>query len=84
MLKYMYDKNPRLMRICIIIFIIIFIWGALLVTDAIQKEVRAAKTTEPVEVKADTEEFRAYDVDGLTDEQIEEWIKEERRKRGIE
>lgn len=83
MLKYMYHKNPRLTKIMIILMTLILVYGILLFVDAIQQEQRKKNMSQSLDIKTSTEEFRAYDVNGMTDEQIEQWLIQEREKRGI-
>lgn len=84
MLKYMYNKNPKLVRSVAILMAVILAYGVFLIVDSIQREQREKGKIDGPTIKTSTEEFRAYDVDGLTDEQIEQWLIQEREKRGID
>lgn len=81
MLKYMCKKNPKLMTSFFILVGVILVWGFLLVQDAIQKEMAAHRSTESVEIVGDTGEIKSYNVDGMTDEQIEQLLEIERNRK---
>lgn len=84
MLKYMYQKNKHLIRITCIIVLAVFVYGTLLIVDAIQKAERESRTGEAVIIQENTGDIPAYNVDGLTDEQIMEFLEMERDKRRSE
>lgn len=80
MFKYMWNKNKALMKIAIILIIGILIMGVLLIVDSIQKANRSSSIVGDTLIENDGQ-INAYDVDGLTDEQIEEWLERERNER---
>jgi hypothetical protein len=73
MFKYMWNKNKALMKIAIILIIGILIMGVLLIVDSIQKANRSSSIVGDTLIENDGQ-INAYDVDGLTDEQIEELL----------
>lgn len=80
MLKYMWNKNKALMKIAIILIMSVLIMGILLIVDSIQKANRSSNLVGDTLIENDGQ-INAYDVDGLTDEQIEEWLERERNER---
>lgn len=80
MFKYMWNKNKALMKIAIILIIGVLIMGVLLIVDSIQKANRSSNLVGDTLIENDGQ-INAYDVDGLTDEQIEEWLERERNER---
>lgn len=80
MFKYMWNKNKALMKIAIILILFVLIMGVLLIVDSIQKAHRDSNLVGDTLIENDGQ-INAYDVDGLTDEQIEEWLERERNER---
>ena len=82
-MKYKYKYGQKtLIRIFCAVVIVVFVWGTLLIVDAIQKEKRAStKDSEAAYVPGNTEQFRAYDVEGLSDEEIERLLELERNNK---
>ena len=80
MFKYMWNKNKALMKIAIVLIMGVLIMGVLLIVDSIQKANRSSNLVGDTLIENDGQ-INAYDVDGLTDEQIEEWLKRERNER---
>lgn len=80
MFKYMWNKNKALMKIAIILILFVLIMGVLLIVDSIQKAQRDSNLVGDTLIENDGQ-INAYDVDGLTDEQIEEWLERERNER---
>lgn len=80
MFKYMWNKNKALMKIVIILIMGVLVMGVLLVVDSIQKANRSSNLVGDTLIENDGQ-INAYDVDGLTDEQIEEWLERERNER---
>lgn len=74
MLKYMYKKNPVLTRILIVSVVLILIWGVILIVDSIQKtNLRMTEHTLPFPSFNNSEPV-IYDVDGLSDEEIDNLV----------
>lgn len=80
MFKYMWNKNKALMKIAIILIMGVLVMGVLLIVDSIQKANRSSNLVGDTLIENDGQ-INAYDVDGLTDEQIEEWLERERNER---
>lgn len=80
MFKYMWNKNKALMKIAIILILFVLIMGVLLIIDSIQKAHRDSNLVGDTLIENDGQ-INAYDVDGLTDEKIEEWLERERNER---
>lgn len=80
MLKYMWNKNKVLMKITITIIFVILVMGTLMIIDSVQKA-RIEANSVTYELQEDDGEIRAYNVDGLTEEQIQEWLERERAER---
>lgn len=80
MFKYMWNKNKALMKIAIILITGVLVMGVLLIVDSIQKANRNSNLVGDTLIENDGQ-INAYDVDGLTDEQIEEWLERERNER---
>lgn len=80
MIKYMWSKNKTLMKIAIVLIMSVLIMGILLIIDSIQKANRSSNLVGDTLIENDGQ-INAYDVDGLTDEQIEEWLERERNER---
>ena len=80
MFKYMWNKNKTLMKIAIVLIIGVLIMGALLIVDSIQRTNRNNNLVGDALIENDGQ-INAYDVEGLTDEQITEWLERERNER---
>lgn len=80
MFKYMWNKNKALMKIAIILIMGVLVMGVLLIVDSIQKANKSSNLVGDTLIENDGQ-INAYDVDGLTDEQIEEWLEHERNER---
>lgn len=80
MLKYMWNKNKVLMKITITVIFVILVMGTLMIIDSVQKA-RIEANSVTYELQEDDGEIRAYNVDGLTEEQIQEWLERERAER---
>lgn len=80
MFKYMWNKNKALTKIAIILIMGVLAMGVLLIVDSIQKANRSSNLVGDTLIENDGQ-INAYDVDGLTDEQIEEWLERERNER---
>lgn len=69
MVKYIYEKHPKLLSFAVILCIGVLVYGGLLIADTIQKEQRA-ETQYSLDLEK-KEGIKAYDVEGLTDEEID-------------
>lgn len=77
-MKSLYTKHRFLFRIASVLTVVLLVYLTLVVVDAIQKEVRKSNYTQEITVKPYTGEFKSYDVEGLTDEEISEVVEEGR------
>ena len=77
MFKYLWNKNKVLMKIASFIVVTVLIMGTLLIIDSIQKSKRESNSVEYKLTESDGQ-IKAYDVEGLSDEEIAEWLKRER------
>lgn len=68
------------MRLSIAAIVITLILGVLLIIDTIQKEDRESKSVS-YELVEDDGNIMAYDVNGMTDEEITSMLAEERSRR---
>lgn len=69
MFRQLYEKHPKLISLGFILCLIVLVYGGLCVVDTIQRETRP----EP-EFSLDLErkeEIKSYDVNGLTEEEID-------------
>lgn len=77
MLKYLWNKNKVLMKITSFIVVVVLIMGTLLIIDSIQKSKRESNSIEYKLTESDGQ-IKAYDVEGLSDEEIANWLEQER------
>lgn len=77
MLRYLWNKNRVLMKIASFIIVAVLIMGTLLVIDSIQKAKRESNSVEYKLTESDGQ-IKAYDVEGLSDEEISNWLEKER------
>lgn len=77
MLKYLWNKNCVLMKIASLIIVAVLVMGTLLVIDSIQKAKRESNSVEYKLTESDGQ-IKAYDVEGLSDEEISNWLERER------
>lgn len=77
MLKYLWNKNRVLMKIASFIIVAVLIMGTLLIIDSIQKAKRESNSVEYKLTESDGQ-IKAYDVEGLSDEEISKWLEKER------
>lgn len=75
------ERQLKLLKFGIIICIIIVIYGALNIINAIQLVIRNSKASEQAEIQMDNSPIPAYNVDGLTDEEIDELLERTRQQR---
>ena len=77
MLKYLWNKNRVLMKIASLIIVAVLVMGTLLVIDSIQKAKRESNSVEYKLTESDGK-IKAYDVEGLSDEEVSNWLERER------
>lgn len=77
MFKYLWNKNKVLMKIASFIVVTVLIMGTLLIIDSIQKSKRESNSVEYKLTESDGQ-IKAYDVEGLSDEEIANWLEQER------
>lgn len=77
MFKYLWNKNRVLMKIASFIVVAVLIMGTLLIIDSIQKSKRESNSVEYKLTESDGQ-IKAYDVEGLSDEEIANWLEQER------
>jgi hypothetical protein len=80
MIKYLWHKNKTLIVVSSVFVTIVLIMGTLIVVDELQKEAREANSVS-YELTEDDGEISAYNVEGLSDEEIEAWLESERSKK---
>lgn len=77
MLRYLWNKNKVLMKIASLIIVVVLIMGTLLIIDSIQRAKRESNSVEYKLTESDGQ-IKAYDVEGLSDEEISDWLERER------
>lgn len=79
-MKELYQKHRVLFRFTIILVLIVLTIGTVEVISAIQQEQidKNTNSSDIVELKEQRADIPAYNVDGLTDEQIKEYIQKQR------
>lgn len=77
MFKYLWNKNKVLMKIASFIVVAVLIMGTLLIIDSIQKSKRENNSVEYKLTESDGQ-IKAYNVEGLSDEEITNWLEQER------
>lgn len=75
-------RQRLLLRICIAACVFVLVFGAMYIVDAIQKAIRTSNTTEEISISEDHGEIRAYDVEGMSPEEIEEMLRLQRQNGG--
>jgi hypothetical protein len=65
------------MKIASLIIVAVLVMGTLLVIDSIQKAKRESNSVEYKLTESDGQ-IKAYDVEGLSDEEISNWLERER------
>lgn len=69
------SKSQKLtLKVGIILGVVTFIYGALLIMDDYQRYQRDKTITNPVTLNEDIHDIPAFDVEGLSEEEIEEMI----------
>ena len=68
----LWQKNKRLLTVGMILVIIVLIWGGLLISHSIEKSNEVIHTNDLMEQS--TGSIRVYDVEGLTQEEVNEYI----------
>ena len=75
-LNELYSKHSKLCTVMLLLILAVLIIGGLSIVDAVQKEQRD-KNTYTVELH-EYDEIPAFNVEGLTDEEIEKYLEEYR------
>ena len=74
----MKDKRktvPKIfLRLAILLVVMFVVYSVLLIQDAIVKSSRSRHSSEPVSINQNNGEIPAYNVEGLTDEEIDRLI----------
>lgn len=73
-------KHFNIKSMMILALALIITYVTLLIVDTIQKQQRSDGDTNPVTIEENTGEIRSYNVDGLSDEEINKVIEEGRSK----
>ena len=72
-----WSKHKRLIKFGIKLSIIIVIWGIIEVVSAVQETNRNKSASDAVNLESYQEErFKAYNVEGLSDEEIDELLEQ--------
>ena len=71
-MRELWQKNKRLLTVGMVLIIIVLIWGGLLISHSIEKSNEVIHTNDLMEQS--TGSIRVYDVEGLTQEEINEYI----------
>lgn len=80
MIKFLYNKNKTLFKISLVLYAIAVIMGVLYVVDAVQREERN-KNSILIEQSTYNGEIPAYNVEGLTEEEINYYLEQQRKLR---
>lgn len=75
-------RQRLLLRLCVALCVFVLVFGIMYIVDTIQKAVRNSNTTEDISVNEDHGEIRAYDVEGMSPEEIEEMLRLQRQNGG--
>ena len=78
------NKLHPLVRLAIFLIIVFVGYAVLLLDDAILKDKQSRNKSEDITISQDTGEIRAYNVDGLTDEEVDRLIELQRLNKGGE
>ena len=79
-MKDIWQQHKRLLKFGIVLCLIVLIWGTIEIISAIQLERRESSAGATAEITSYTEPFKAYDVEGMTDEEIEQMLEMERQR----
>lgn len=74
----LWKKYRRLIKTGIILCAIVLLYGIIEVVSIFQETKRDATASENVNLQEYTTSFKAYDVEGLTDEEIDEYLEKAR------
>lgn len=72
-MKELWAKHKTLLKGALLLIIVVLIWGALLISDSIEKSNDKVNT---YEISSKDTSIRTYNVEGLTQEEINELINE--------
>lgn len=76
-----YKKHRVLIKLAAIVCCAVIALGIVLVVDSIQKAIISANSSEEINISENHGEINAYNVEGLTDEQIEQLLEIQRNNR---
>lgn len=74
------EKHPRLMAIYFITSLITVIIGCLLIIDVMQHDNRNKKAIPELRMELPQESYKAYNIDGLSEEEIQSLIENGREE----
>lgn len=69
-----YTKNRKLCVLIVIICILVISYVALIASHTIEKNRISGRSGTTLNMQLETNEYRAYDVDGMTEEEIKEYL----------
>lgn len=72
-MKELWQKHHRLLKFTIFLMIIIILYGAILIISSIQEAIREKSST-GFTVESMTGDIPAYNVEGMTEEEVQQFI----------
>lgn len=73
--------QKTILKIGVILCTIVFVYGVLVVVDEYQRYKRSKNTTESIDIGEYVEDIPAFDVEGLSDDEIDEMLELYRQQR---
>ena len=73
-MRELFKNNKKLIIVTGLILLIIFIYYSLLITHYIEKRIISNKPGVTLNMTPDDVEYKQYDVDGMTEEEIKEYL----------
>lgn len=77
-MKELWSQHRRLIKAGIILAVIVVVWGAIEVISIVQYNNRQKTMSPVITMEERTEEFKAYDVTGLEQEEIDTALEKQR------
>ena len=77
-MKKLWEQHRHLIKAGIILAVIVVVWGAIEVISIIQYNNRQKTMSPVITMEERTEEFKAYDVTGLEQEEIDSALEKQR------
>lgn len=77
-MEELWEQHKTLIKTGIILAMLVIIWGTIEVVSAIQYNNRQKTASPVISMEERTEEFKAYDVTGLSQEEIDEALEKQR------